>query len=333
MFLIPYAIVASFTSIMGFLAWKYESIRTFKDIDKYMFSLSISIFSFLINSIIINLKFPKKFTFPVIFIFNILLIATVSYIYKNFAKIVESVSGETLNFNDLKDLKKEISDNFKDKQTFLSISSYALTISISFLMLKNVMFANYILISFYFFIYIKILFQDVDKITKNLIEHLIQTKSITLYDSKRNLDKIAESLCEKWKTIYKDDLIKKIVDTVDSTSINTLDTTFFVRIITESQLSSMLQFINDSCDIILHKNSNTTIILAFRVKNFNDLINVYAQNYDKYKKSLQSTYLIQSNDNSTEYNYETETTKPVVSLLQKFLLKPKNKNISTFWYI
>ena len=89
----------------------------------------------------------------------------------------------------------------------------------------------------------------------------------------------------------------------------------------------MMQFIQDSCDIILHKNSETTIILGFKVKNVVEMNYLYAQNYDKYKESLESTYLIQSNDNSKKYNYQTETTKKKVSLLQNFLQNAEKRNI------
>ena len=108
---------------------------------------------------------------------------------------------------------KEILKELNDNNIKNIIITNAFTISVAFLLLRNVMYANYILISFYFLVIIRILLKDVDKLKRNAIQH-IKIKSIKLYNGQLKLDEIANFLCEEWKSINKDELIEQIVETV-----------------------------------------------------------------------------------------------------------------------
>ncbi len=336
MILIASLIVTSLGALYSFLAYKYESFRTFAGMDKYMFSLLLSIVFYLINSIIVNLDIPKKFSFFLLFLFNFILIASISFLYENFSIIVESSTGNNLSWKDLSKMTKELYDKqVKETSTILLILRNALIISISFLLLKNVMYSNYILISLNFFIIKFLVFQILDKDKVAKLNNFRQQKSITLYNSNKNLDELATTiLCPEWNNMSKDDLIQKIVNTVKGPSNTiTFDTNTYLRIITNEQLNKIMQFIINSCDIILFKNSDDTILLTFAIADENDLNNLYIAKNDSYNKALEEkTYLAIDDPTITEtYNYHyTDTSQPsccIQNNIKTMLNIKKNKKI------
>ena len=332
MILIASLIVTSLGALYSFLAYKYESFRTFAGMDKYIFSLLLSIVFYLINSIIVNLDIPKKFSFSLLFLFNFILIASISFLYNNFSILVESSTGNNLSWKDLSKMTKELYDKqVKETSNILLILRNALTISIAFLLLKNVMYSNYILISLNFFIIKFLVFQILDKDKVAKLNNFRQQKSITLYNSNKNLDELATTiLCPEWNNMSNDDLIQKIVNTVEgppNTTI-TFDTNTYLRIITNEQLNKIMQFIIDSCDIILIKNSDDTILLTFAIADENDLNNLYIAKNDTYNKALEEkTYLVIDDPKIIEeYNYHhTDLSQPVVNQIKNILKSERNK--------
>ena len=339
MILIATLIVTSIGAIYSFLAWKFESVRKFANMDKYVFSLLISILLYLIDSIIVNLDMSKKLSFILLFIFNLILIASVTFIYENFSSLVESYTGNKLSWNDLTKMTKEIyNKQVKETNTMVFILRNALTISISFLLLNNVKYSNYILISFNFFIVKFLVFKVIDRYQVTALNNFRQQKSITLYNSNDNLYNLTNTLmCSEWKDMIKDDLIQKIVYTVNEKETHSvsLDTNTYLRIITNKQLINMMQFIIESCKIILIKNSDNTIVLTFFVNSVDDLNTLYIQQNKTYKKALEEkTYLVIDDPKIIEeYNYQTDLSQPVVNQVKNILKSEKNKNIilSLLW--
>jgi uncharacterized membrane protein YqjE len=328
--LIAYGIIGTLTTIIGVLAIQYEKFRTIASMDKYMFSLSISFFSFLMNSIIVNLDFPKKFSFPLVFIFNYLLIASVTYLYINYSKLFKDVLGNNLTrqhaYNWIKDVLKEMKQN----RNFIFFHAFA--ISSAFLLLNNVTYSNYILISYNFLLMRTILFANIDGIKRNMINHIIERKSITLYNSNSELKEVANTNCLEQII---NPLMEQIQNTVKKPKNNPIIMeNFYLRVLPNEKIDNIIiEFIQNSCDIILQNTNNDTILLAFKVRNEQDLKNFYIQHYEKYIKTFKkNTYL----DVTTDQKKYNKINKPVV---EKFLQNEKNKRMmisllsNNFYYI